>query len=83
MKRWIVHWSVQDPVAQPPWPVCAGHREAQIAPLAATREHWEDEAELVVSEVTDGTCALSAFGNCCDDPVDCVPALDVRLLENE
>ena len=81
MKRWIIHWSIQDPVAQPPWPVCAGHREAQSLPLLEAREHWEHEAELIVTEVTEGKCSLAAFGNCCDDPVETVPALDVRLLE--
>ena len=84
MRRWIIHWSVQDPTANPPWPVCAGHRDAQKAPLESTREQWESpELSLIVTEVTDGKCALGAFGNCCDDPVEAVPVLDIQLLENE
>ena len=82
MKRWIVFWSIQDPSINPPWPVCAGHRDAKKAPLEATRPQWEDSGvTLEVREVTDGKCALGAFGNCCDDPVECVPVLDVGLLE--
>jgi hypothetical protein len=65
----------------PPWPVCAGHREAQAAPLRGVSEQWEHEAELIVTEVTDGVCALAAFGNCCDDPVVEIPVLDVTLLD--
>ena len=84
MRRWIIHWSAQDPVANPPWPVCAGHRDAQKAPLETIREQWEASgAILVVTEVTDGKCSLGAFGNCCDDPVECVPPLDVSLLETQ
>jgi len=83
MKRWIAHWSHQDLKVVPAWPVCAGHREAVSQPLLAMREHWEGQAELVVTEVTDGTCALAAFGNCCDDPVETVPVLDIGLLENQ
>jgi hypothetical protein len=49
----------------------------------AIREQWDEGVTLVVTEVGDGKCALEAFGNCCDDPVDAVPPLDVRLLENQ
>jgi len=83
MKRWILHWSVQDLASIPPWPVCAGHRETVRGPLVAARKHWEDQHNLVVTEVTDGKCALGAFGNCCDDPVTVTPRLDVQLLENQ
>jgi len=86
MRRWIVHWSVQDPETMPPWPVCAGHRDAVAVPmldpevvaLAATQG-----SSLQVTEVGSGVCALAAFGNCCDDPVSETPSLDVRHLDRE
>ena len=81
MRRWIVYWSVQDPKALPPWPACAGHRETMKVPIEAVKQLWPDGVGLIVEEVTAGTCAFSAFGNCCDDPVDVVPVLDVSLLE--
>jgi len=50
-------------------------------PIEAVKQLWPDGVGLIVEEVTAGTCAFSAFGNCCDDPVDVVPVLDVSLLE--
>lgn len=78
-----MHWEGQDTGALPPWPVCAGHREAVMAPLNApgVKELWEQNHKLSIVEVTDGKCALGAFGNCCEDPVTEIPSLDVKLLE--
>ena len=81
MRRWIVHWSIQDIEALPPWPACAGHRETMRAPIEAVKDQWPKGNTLIVKEVTKGTCAFAAFGNCCDDPVEVVPILDVSLLE--
>jgi hypothetical protein len=85
MKRWIVYWNCQDTVEIPPWPLCAGHRDTTVAPLV-TEEILAQLPEglcLRIEETTDGICALSAFGNCCDDPVECIPQLDVSLLNRE
>jgi hypothetical protein len=49
-----------------------------ITELAATQN-----GRLIVTEVGEGICALAAFGNCCDDPVECIPVLDVKLLDRE
>jgi len=81
MRRWIVYWNVQDPVALPPWPACAGHRETMKGPIEAVKHLWPEGADLIVKEVAVGKCAFAAFGNCCDDPVEAVPSLDVSLLE--
>lgn len=84
MKRWIVHWSVQDVDAMPPWPVCAGHRDASAAPMldpVIVELAASQNSRLIVAPVADGICALAAFGNCCDDPVGDIPVLDVKLLD--
>lgn len=81
MKRWITYWSVQDPAALPPWPLCAGHREAIAAPIEAQRDHWPEGTELLKKEVSDGVCALAAFGNCCDDPVTEIPSIAASVLD--
>jgi hypothetical protein len=85
MKRFIVYWSLQDIESLPPWPVCAGHRDAVAAPMLdpAIHEQAAEKASLIVTEVAPGICALAAFGNCCDDPVECIPVLDVNLLNRE
>jgi len=51
------------------------------APIEAVKDQWPKGNTLIVKEVTKGTCAFAAFGNCCDDPVEVVPILDVSLLE--
>ena len=81
MRRWIIHWSIQDLQTEQPWPVCAGHREAKLQPLNAIKNAWEGTGTLVVTEVTDGICALGAFGNCSNDPVTTIPPLDISLLD--
>jgi hypothetical protein len=93
--RWVVYWSVQDPVAMPPWPLCAGHRETTRRPLPACAGTLVcgTPINLNVERVADGICALAAFGNCRDDPVcccgndpencECIPGLDVCCLDRE
>ena len=86
MKRWIVHWSVQDVKAMPPWPVCAGHRDATAVPMLdpeITKLVATQNSRLLVTGVGEGICALAAFGNCCDDPVTEIPSLDVHHLDRE
>lgn len=83
MKRWIVYWSVQDPMAQPPWPACAGHRDAMIAPINDVEHLVPEEHYLKIDEVSEGICAFAAFGNCCNDPVDEIPFPDVSLLDRD
>ena len=62
--RWVVYWSVQDPVAMPPWPLCAGHRETTRRPLPACAGTLVcgTPINLNVERVADGICALAAFG---------------------
>lgn len=85
MKRYLVYWSHQDIAAQPPWPLCAGHRDTAAAPMLQPEvvDNIPEGVKLRIEETTDGICALSAFGNCCDDPVECIPKLDVALLDRE
>ena len=81
MKRWITYWSVQDVATLPPWPLCAGHREAICAPIEEHRESWPEGVRLIKEQTTDGVCALAAFGNCCDDPVTEIPSIAASVLD--
>lgn len=82
MKRWIAYWNVQNVDTLPPWPLCAGHREAICAPIESHQDKWPEGAELLKKQVADGVCALAAFGNCCDDPVVEIPSIAASVLDN-